>query len=109
MAITELASFMTSDGKVFTTVEEARAHELGIEMASSIEEIAARFDLPSRTTSTLKKWIPMFVAEMNYVPAPAAVTFEEEANAMDAYYPVEDDPDTAPVSSTAIFSDEQAA
>lgn len=95
MAITELASFMTSDGKVFSSVNEAKAHEMSIEMDGAITEIATNLEVPQRTVSVLKKWMPIFISEMNYVPAPQAVSFEEEANAAGANYPVHEGAEAA--------------
>lgn len=78
MAIQQIASFMTSDGKTFADHAEAKIHEASLEMDEGIQAIAEKYEIPSRTLSTLQKWLPIFITELDYIKAQPSVSFKEE-------------------------------
>ena len=69
MPITTVSQFLTSDGKSFDTLAEAEAHEIALEIDTEMDSIAERYDLPNRTATTLKRWLHVFIAELNLVKA----------------------------------------
>jgi len=71
MPIIQRASFETSDGKIFGSQDEAEIHQTEIDLADRVETLCAELEIPNRTMSTLKRWLPTLLVSLNYVPAPS--------------------------------------
>ena len=70
MGIVTQSKYVTSDGKSFDDLDVAQSHELGLELADAVGEIAAKHEISERMTASLKRYVPLFIHELNYVPRP---------------------------------------
>ena len=77
MPITQIPKFRTHDGTTFDTLEEAQAYETRLEIDSKLDGIAQELEIPERTVATLKRWVPVIISKLDYVPAE---TFDEESD-----------------------------
>ena len=77
MPIQQVASFRTSDNKTFDSMAEAEAHELTTSLDGEMGAIGEKHEIADRTMANLKRWVPVFIAELGYVKAPEQVTFSD--------------------------------
>ena len=77
MPIQQVASFRTSDNKVFDTMAEAEAHELTTALDGEMGAIGEKHEIADRTMANLKRWVPVFIAELGYIKAPTQITFSD--------------------------------
>jgi len=68
MGIVTRPNFVTSDGKSFTDLAEAEAHELSLQLSEQIEAIAATHEISARMTASLKRYVPLFINELGFTP-----------------------------------------
>lgn len=76
MPIQQVARYIASDGIAFDSREDAEAHEVALIAASDMDEFFENNEVPTRTANAVRKWIPIFIAQMDYIKAPQQVCFD---------------------------------
>jgi hypothetical protein len=77
MPISQVTRYSASDGSVFNSIEEAEAHEVRIQADGEMDAFGERHEIAGRTMATLKKYLPLMIAELGYIKAPQQAVFDD--------------------------------
>ena len=78
--IQQVPTYMTTDGQKFDSLEAAEAHELTLKLDTDMDAIGEKHEINSRTMANLKKWVPVFIAELGYAKINAEADLDDAEN-----------------------------